>query len=103
MIRPYINMLNIFTSKTEKFYLSYHESAIDYMKSYRKLVGFYETDHLYSDLRTITPIFGSVFHCGDITVEYSADNWTIQREEDFCKLVATYAEQARLSNEIDNL
>ena len=103
MIRPYINMMNIFTSKNDKFYLSLHKSAIDYMKSYHKLVGFYETDHLHSDLRTVTPVFGDVFHCGNITVEYSADNLTIQREEDFCMLVASYIEQVLTLEELEKL
>lgn len=78
---------------------SWHESK------HCKLVGFFKTDPLHSDLRMITHLFGPVFHCGDIAINYDTNNdsWTIRKEDDFYNLVATYVEQARLSNEIDKL
>ena len=39
----------------------------------------------------------------EFKVNTNNDSWTIRKEDDFCNLVAKYVEQARLSNEIDNL
>lgn len=105
MIKPYIECLNMWTGKDDIFILSQNPESIDYMKKYRKLVGFFKTDLLPADLKMLTPLFGSVFHCGNIVINYETNNasWSIQKENDFCNLVATYVEQARLSNEIDNL
>jgi hypothetical protein len=105
MIKAYVECINLWTGKDDIFLLSQNPASIDYMKKYRKLVGFFKTDPLHSDLRMITPLFGSVFHCGNIVINYETNNasWSIQKESDFCNLVAIYVEQARLSNEIDNL
>ena len=105
MIKAYVECINLWTGKDDIFLLSQNPASIDYMKKYRKLVGFFKTDPLHSDLKMITPLFGSVFHCGNIVINYDTNNnnWTIRKEDDFCNLVATYVEQARLSNEIDKL
>ena len=39
----------------------------------------------------------------EFKVNTNNDSWTIRKEDDFYNLVATYVEQARLSNEIDKL
>lgn len=39
----------------------------------------------------------------EFNVNTNNDSWTIRKEDDFCNLVAKYVEQARLSNEVDNL
>lgn len=39
----------------------------------------------------------------EFKVNTNNDSWTIRKEDDFCNLVAKYVEQARLSNEVDNL
>ena len=55
MIRPYIECINIWTGKNDIFMLAQNPSAIDYMKKYRKLVGFFKTDPLHSDLKCLRP------------------------------------------------
>ena len=103
MIRAYVECINLRSGKNDIFLLSQNPVSIDYMKKYSKLVGFFKTDP--RDLRIITPLFGSIFHCGNIVINYDTNNdsWTIRKEDDFYNLVATYVEQARLSNEIDKL
>lgn len=39
----------------------------------------------------------------EFKVNTNNDSRTIRKEDDFCNLVATYVEQTRLLNEIDNL
>lgn len=104
MIRPYVKCINPTTEQTDIFYLSQNQFSIDYMKRYQVLVGFFKTDPLPSELKVIKPLNCSTFHCGKIVINYGTNNnRTIRKEDAFCNLVATYVEQARLSNEIDNL